>query len=132
MQRGRAGVRASGLGSEGTPRGAGETEFRALTPAELRVCSAAAQAGGARLSGFAGEAAVVDELHRRGLLYFEVPIRPDDHVSIPPLEARTPLASSTPGGRGTVQAAAIHLGHALAGWRSKGITQAMVLLILGK
>ena len=60
------------------------------------MCSAAAQAGGARLSGFAGEAGVVDELHRRGLLYFEVPIRPDDHVSIPPLEARTSLASLTP------------------------------------
>ncbi|KAK9836344.1 hypothetical protein WJX81_007135 [Elliptochloris bilobata] len=64
----------------------GETEFRALTPAELRVCSAAAQAGGARVGDFAGEPGVVDELHRRGLLYFDVPIRPDDHVSIPPLE----------------------------------------------
>jgi hypothetical protein len=52
------------------------------------VCSAAAQAGGARLADLAADAAVVDELHRRGLLYFDVPIRPDDHVSIPPLEAR--------------------------------------------
>jgi hypothetical protein len=68
----------------------GETEFRALTPAELRVCSAAAQACGARLADLAGDTGVVDELHRRGLLYFDVPIRPDDHVSIPPLEARPP------------------------------------------
>ena len=27
-------------------------------------------------------------LHRRGLVYFDVSIRPDDHVSIPPLEVR--------------------------------------------
>ena len=72
------------------PAAPGETEFRALTPAELRVCSAAAQAGGARLADLAADAGVVDELHRRGLLYFDVPIRPDDHVSIPPLEARPP------------------------------------------
>jgi len=29
---------------------------------------------------------LVESLHKKGLLYLEVPIRPDDHVSIPPLE----------------------------------------------
>ena len=77
-------------------RAAGETEFRALTPAELRVCSAAAQAGGVRLSSLASELGVVDGLHRRGLLYFEVPIRPDDHVSIPPLEVNAISSSRNP------------------------------------
>lgn len=53
---------------------------------ELAVCTEAARAGGLRLRDT--DAALVGALHRRGLLYLEVPVRPDDHVSIPPLEAR--------------------------------------------
>ena len=55
------------------------------------MCTEAARPGGLRLRE--ADAAMIDSLHRRGLLYLEVPIRPDDHVSIPPLEARAPRAS---------------------------------------
>lgn len=64
---------------------AGEVEFRSLNPTELAVCTEAARPGGLRLRD-TDDAALMDSLHRRGLLYLEVPIRPDDHVSIPPLE----------------------------------------------
>ena len=40
---------------------------------------------------------VVAELHRRGLVYFDVPVGPEDRFSIPPLEGfvsnRTPTSS---------------------------------------
>ena len=41
---------------------------------------------------------LVEALHKKGLLYLEVPIRPDDHVSIPPLEVLRPHAQSAPEG----------------------------------
>lgn len=66
--------------------GAGEVEFRNLAPTELAVCTEAARPGGVRLRDT--DAALVESLHKRGLIYLEVPIRPDDHVSIPPLEVR--------------------------------------------
>ncbi|KAK9917406.1 hypothetical protein WJX75_004000 [Coccomyxa subellipsoidea] len=62
----------------------GEVEFRNLAPTELAVCTEAARPGGVRLRDT--DAALVESLHKRGLIYLEVPIRPDDHVSIPPLE----------------------------------------------
>lgn len=48
------------------------------------MCTEAARPGGVRLRDT--DAALVESLHKRGLLYLDVPIRPDDHVSIPPLE----------------------------------------------
>ncbi|BDA48371.1 Protein FAM91A1 [Coccomyxa sp. Obi] len=62
----------------------GEVEFRSLAPTELAACTEAARPGGVRLRD--ADMALIDQLHRRGLIYLEVPIRPDDHVSIPPLE----------------------------------------------
>lgn len=42
---------------------------------------------------------IVAELYRRGLIYFDIPVGPDDRVSIPPLEGfvsnRTPTSSDT-------------------------------------
>ena len=67
---------------------AGEVEFRSLAAVELAVCTEAARPGGLRLRD--ADADLIEALHKRGLLYLEVPIRPDDHVSIPPLEARAP------------------------------------------
>lgn len=64
----------------------GEVEFRSLAPTELAACTEAARPGGVRLRD--ADTPLVDQLHRRGLIYLEVPIRPDDHVSIPPLEVR--------------------------------------------
>ncbi|CAL8463740.1 g3274 [Coccomyxa elongata] len=62
----------------------GEVEFRSLAPTELAACTEAARPGGVRLRD--ADTPLIDQLHRRGLIYLEVPIRPDDHVSIPPLE----------------------------------------------
>lgn len=36
-------------------------------------------------------AAALQPLYKRGLVYFDVKIRPSDHVAIPPLEAGTHL-----------------------------------------
>ena len=63
-------------------------EFRNLTPTELAVCTEAARPGGVKLRDT--DPVLVEPLHKRGLLYLEVPIRPDDHVSIPPLEVFIP------------------------------------------
>lgn len=69
----------------------GEAEYRQLSPDELAVCQAAAQPGGARFAEV--NAAAARQLYRRGLVWLEVPVRSDDHVSIPPLEVRCPLDS---------------------------------------
>ena len=64
----------------------GESEYRQLPPPEAAVCHAAARQGGARFAEV--NAAAVRALYRRGLVYLEVPVRPEDHLSIPPLEVR--------------------------------------------
>ena len=62
----------------------GEVEHRSLTRAELDICQAAARTGGARYDTL--NAGLVTYLYRRGLVWFDVPVSPDDHLSIPPLE----------------------------------------------
>lgn len=75
---------------------AGEVEYRNLTEKELALCTRAAMPGGLRLKD--ADMDLVEALHKKGLLYLEVPIRPDDHVSIPPLEVLRPHAQSAPEG----------------------------------
>lgn len=68
---------------------AGEVEYRNLAPKELALCTKAAMPGGLKLKE--AEMDMVECLHKKGLLYLEVPIRPDDHVAIPPLEVTSLL-----------------------------------------
>ena len=67
---------------------AGEVEYRNLSEKELALCTRAAMPAGLKLKE--ADADLVESLHKKGLLYLEVPIRPDDHVSIPPLEVQLP------------------------------------------
>lgn len=62
----------------------GEVEHRSLTRAELDICQAAARRGGARYETLSS--GLVNYLYRRGLVWFDVPVFSDDHLSIPPLE----------------------------------------------
>jgi hypothetical protein len=62
----------------------GEAEYRQLDPTEATVCHIAARPGGARYADLNGMA--VRQLYQRGLVWLEVPVRPEDHVSVPPLE----------------------------------------------
>lgn len=55
---------------------------RCRTP--LQVCHAAARPGGARASDV--NLGAVRSLYRKGVVWLEVPVRPEDHLSIPPLE----------------------------------------------
>jgi hypothetical protein len=66
-------------------------EYRNLTEKELALCTRAAMPGGLKLKD--ADMDLVEALHKKGLLYLEVPIRPDDHVSIPPLEVLCALKS---------------------------------------
>lgn len=61
-----------------------EGEYRQLDPTEATVCHIAARPGGARYADLNGMA--VRQLYQRGLVWLEVPVRPEDHLSIPPLE----------------------------------------------
>ena len=65
---------------------------------ELALCTQAAQSRGARARDL--HPATLQALLRRGLLYLDVPIRPDDHVSIPPLEGFVSNRDSTSGSGG--------------------------------
>ncbi len=63
----------------------------------------AAQYNGVRSSELADAHPVVQALLRRGLLYLEVPVRPEDHLSVPPLEVRARVRGGREGeggGRG--------------------------------
>lgn len=62
----------------------GEAEYRSLDPGELAACHVAARPGGARCAEL--HPAAVGTLYRRGLVWLDVPVRPEDHLSIPPLE----------------------------------------------
>ena len=66
----------------------GEVEYRNLSEKELALCTRAAMPAGLKLKE--ADVDLVESLHKKGLLYLEVPIRPDDHVSIPPLEVTLP------------------------------------------
>jgi len=62
----------------------GEMEYRALTPEELKTLQDACSPGGSQVGGL--DSGVLRALYKRGLVYIEVPIAPDDMVSIPHLE----------------------------------------------
>jgi hypothetical protein len=65
-----------------------ETEYRSINTPKISqesiVCEAAARPGGVCYD--AVDRSVVESLHRRGLVWFDVPIAPDDHISILTLE----------------------------------------------
>ena len=63
----------------------GEQEFRGLSPEELKACEEACKPGGCHVADL--DRSLLQSLHRKGLVHLDVPIRSDDHVSIPPLEA---------------------------------------------
>ena len=65
---------------------AGEQEFRALTPEELKACQDGCKPGGCKVADL--EKQLLQQLYKKGLIHLDVPIRPNDHVSIPPLEVR--------------------------------------------
>ena len=67
---------------------AGEVEYRNLAEKELALCTRAAVPPGLKLKD--ADMDMVEALHKKGILYLEVPIRPDDHVAIPPLEVWPP------------------------------------------
>ena len=65
---------------------AGETEFRQLSPEEVALCQEACRPGGLQVQDAGAPA--LQPFYKRGLVYLDVPIKPTDHVSIPPLEVR--------------------------------------------
>ncbi len=67
-----------------------------MTRAELEVCQAAARHGGARYDTL--NAGLVNYLYRRGLVWFNVPVSSEDHLSIPPLEGFVSNKTTAPGG----------------------------------
>lgn len=69
--------------------GAAEEEFQELTPSELRVCRAIVGSNGLPAAQLPDD--ILQALHKRGLVYLDVPVLPTDHVSIPPLEV--PIAA---------------------------------------
>lgn len=66
------------------PLSAADSEFRELTEAELAHLKTAALPGDIRVRDM--DPPVLATLYRRGLVYWEVPIGPDDRFTIPPLE----------------------------------------------
>ncbi|GAX73682.1 hypothetical protein CEUSTIGMA_g1133.t1 [Chlamydomonas eustigma] len=75
-----------------------ESELRDLSPEEIANLKTAAlpqQDGGTCISDL--DPIAVAGLHRRSLVYFDIPIQPDDRFLIPPLEGfvsnRTPIVS---------------------------------------
>ena len=71
----------------------GEQEFRALSPEELKACQDGCKPGGCKVTEL--DKQLLQQLYKKGLIHLDVPIRPNDHVSIPPLEVRpTPLHSA--------------------------------------
>lgn len=74
-----------------------EMEHRSLTRAELEVCQAAARHNGARYDTLNSD--LVNYLYRRGLVWYDVPVSSEDHLSIPPLEGFVSNKSTAPGGR---------------------------------
>lgn len=71
---------------------AGEQEFRGLSPEELKACEEACKPGGCQVADL--DRALLQSLHKKGLVHLDVPIRSDDHVSIPPLEVTHPMLFS--------------------------------------
>lgn len=71
----------------------GEQEFRGLTPEMVKACEEACKPGGCQVADL--DRPLLQNLHKKGLIHLDVPIRADDHVSIPPLEVSSfPCAPS--------------------------------------
>ena len=70
----------------------GEQEFRGLTPEELKACQEGCRPGGCRVADL--DRQLLQQLYKKGLIHLHVPIRPDDHVSIPPLEVHAARPAS--------------------------------------
>lgn len=66
----------------------GESEVRSLSAEELKAIQDADRPRKLQVRDF--NPALLQSLYKRGLIYLDVPIRADDHVSIPPLEVRNP------------------------------------------
>jgi hypothetical protein len=73
----------------------GEAEFRELSPAEAQLLRQACEpvqgsssSSGATHPVSAFDGALLQGLYKRGLIYLEVPVAPDDRISLPPLEVR--------------------------------------------
>ena len=72
----------------------GEVEYRTMSPTESQVCRLAANhADGAPYKML--DPVAVSSLYARGLVWFNVPIQPQDHISIPPLEGFVSNKTST-------------------------------------
>lgn len=67
-----------------------------MTRAELEVCQAAARHNGARYDTL--DSNLVNYLYRRGLVWYDVPISSEDHLSIPPLEGFVSNKTTAPAG----------------------------------
>lgn len=69
-----------------------------MTVEELRLCHDACKPQALRVGEV--DPKLLRSLYKRGLIYLDVPILPDDHVSIPPLEvgapARPPASRTLP------------------------------------
>lgn len=70
----------------------GEQEFRALSPEELKACQDGCKPGACKVSDL--DRQLLQQLYKKGLIHLDVPIRPNDHVSIPPLEVQPSYVSS--------------------------------------
>lgn len=64
----------------------GEVEYRGLSREEERACQMAARDGGATVNEI--DPRMLENLYRRGLVWLGVPVAPEDHLSVPPLEVR--------------------------------------------
>ncbi|KAL3158901.1 hypothetical protein ABBQ32_011616 [Trebouxia sp. C0010 RCD-2024] len=74
-----------------------EQEHRALSPEELKVCQDCCKPG-AKVADL--DRQLLQQLHKKGLIHLDVPIRPEDHVSIPPLEGFVSNKDSDEEGKG--------------------------------
>lgn len=70
--------------------GPGDAEFRELPGAEASLLRQAVEDGGSSNHGgpalFNFDAASVQSLYKKGIIYVDVPVAPTDRLSLPPLE----------------------------------------------
>ncbi|CAD7697174.1 unnamed protein product [Ostreobium quekettii] len=72
-----------------------EPEFRVLSSSELDLLQGACQPQGVTVSE--ADQTTLRSLYKRGLVYFTVPIKEDDHFTIPPLEGFVSNKNTVPG-----------------------------------
>lgn len=63
---------------------AGDGEFRELSPAEAGLLRAACESPCPLVCCY--EPGLLQQLYRRGVIYFDIPVAPDDRFTLPPLE----------------------------------------------